>query len=300
MGNARFSRDDYTSYTATRGISAKSTRDKVFTSRKIPEGLDPSKIKLRESCDSEANPLSTPIIFGLDVTGSMGFVAEAIAKTQLPDLMEAIYTELPVTDPHFMFMGIGDVACDQAPLQVSQFEAGAEPLMEQLREIFIEGCGGGNNTESYNLPWYFAANKTKIDSFEKRGVKGFLFTIGDEMPPTDISARDLTKTFGKGQHPSAGNMQELLATAQQQFRVFHIIAEEGHYAQLNKNKVRERWTQLLGPNAIFLRDHRFLTAVVTATLQIANGADLETVVKNSQAREELEYAFANAIAGINV
>lgn len=299
MGHSRFSRDDYTAYNTRNLLSATSRREEIFVSRRIPQALDPSKIILRESCDSEANPQSTPIIIGLDVTGSMGFIAEAIAKTQLPDLMEAIYAELPVTDPHIMFMGIGDVYSDQAPLQVSQFEAGAEPLIEQLRLMYLEGNGGGNRTESYNLPWYFAAHKTSIDSLNKRGIKGFIFTIGDEMPPEDISAKDLVKVFGKGQHVDAGNQKQLLDTVQEKYRVFHVIAEEGHFARSRRAEVRAAWTDLLGPNAIFMRDHTYLPAIVTATLKIANGADINEVIAASQVADELRYAFHNALNSNN-
>ena len=126
--------------------------------------MDPSKITLRESCDSVDNPNSVPIILGLDVTGSMGRYAELIAKKYLPDLMTAIIERSPVADPHLMFMGIGDARMnDSAPLQVSQFEADIR-ILESLREIYLEGGGGGNSNESYDLAWYFGANKTKIDS----------------------------------------------------------------------------------------------------------------------------------------
>jgi hypothetical protein len=294
MGYSRFSSSDYSSYSDTHKLKS-ARREEVFTSRGIPAALDPSKIVIRESRDSDINPKSTPIIIGLDVTGSMGFVAEAIAKEQLPALMGSIYEELPVTDPHVMFMGIGDVYSDSAPLQASQFEAGAIPLIEQLRSMWLEGGGGGNNTESYNLPWYFAAHKTSTDSFEKRGKKGYLFTIGDEMPPEDLDESGLRKTFGRGQHVSAGSTHELLAEAQKKFSVFHIIAEEGNYCRSRLNPVRAQWSELLGANAIFMRNHRHLSAIVTATLKIANGADINEVIAESDIPKELEYAFSNAL-----
>lgn len=299
MGTDRFKFSAYANYSDTNRLKSL-TREQVFTSRIIPQALDPKKIVLRESCDSTINPNSTPIILGLDVTGSMGFVAEEIAKESLPDLMGRIYEEQVVTDPHLMFMGIGDVYCDDAPLQVSQFEAGAVVLIEQLRTLWLEGGGGGNRTESYDIPWYFAANKTAIDSFTKRGEKGYLFTIGDEMPPAvhGLSKEDIKKTFGPGQHVDAGSTVELLATVQEKYKVFHIIAEQGNYARSNLSQVRAGWTELFGPNVIFMRDHKYLPDIIVATLKMANGEDPRTVINASPLLVgELEHAFQNALQG---
>lgn len=297
MGNARFDAHAYTSYRSSHKLE-KATREQVFTSRFMPAALDPAKILLRESCNSEANPNSTPVIFGLDVTGSMGFVAEAIAKTELQPLMESIYENEPIPDPHIMFMGIGDIdAHDQAPLQVSQFEAGAIPLIEQLRTLYIESGGGGNDYESYDLPWYFAAHRTAIDSL-KRGQKGYLFTMGDEPPPP---ARGLDYTrlcervFKNKDIPQPGTRAELLDKVSEKYKVFHLIVEEGNHFRSRPASVADQWTDLLGPNAIFLKDHRDLALVVTATLKIAQGADIHDVIASSNKPEALRHAFKNAL-----
>ncbi|HAO33838.1 MAG TPA: hypothetical protein DCQ84_12920, partial [Candidatus Competibacteraceae bacterium] len=59
-------------------------------------------------------------------------------------------------------------------------------IARQLRRLWLEKGGGGNACESYTLPWYFAATHTAIDCFEKRGKKGYLFTVGDEEPPLEL------------------------------------------------------------------------------------------------------------------
>lgn len=64
-----------------------------------------------------------------------------------------------------------------SPLQVTQFEADIR-IVEQLLDMCV---GFEENRYSYDSPvWYFAARHTKIDCYEKRGKKGFLFFIGDE------------------------------------------------------------------------------------------------------------------------
>jgi len=120
MGGGTFTPSSWTSYSKT---TRSATREQNFAQRKIHPSFEPKGIKIRESRDSAEHPESTAIILGLDVTGSMGMIAEHIAKNSLGSLMLGIYEKQPVKDPQIMVMGIGDVACDQAPLQASQFES---------------------------------------------------------------------------------------------------------------------------------------------------------------------------------
>jgi hypothetical protein len=299
MGNSRWNNDDYTSYARSTNYVSKS-RDEVFAHR-VNEKLDPRNVKvgkgertglqLRESIISDSNPNPTPIILGLDVTGSMGSVAEQIAKEELPKLMTRIHETGIVSDPHVMFMGIDDVfAQGHGALQVSYFEPDLR-IVEQLRQMWLVGNGGGNGSESYDLAWYFAGHHTYLEGFEKQGRKGFLFTFGDEPAPfQDVSKRDLEIIFGPGNYEGASPEASLRA-AQQKFKVFHIVVEHG----VSNRGVRESWTEMLGPNAIFLRNRKYLTEIVIATMAIANGADFETVLTESTCPNELRYAFSNSI-----
>ena len=299
MGNARWSADDYVSYASTTNYRSAS-RAEVF-SHKVGEKLDPRNVKvgkgdrvglqLRESIISDLNPRPTPIILGLDVTGSMGTVAELIAKEELPKLMTGIHETGVVTDPHIMFMGIDDVfAQGHGALQVSYFEPDLR-IVEQLRQMWLVGNGGGNGSESYDLAWYFAGKYTYLEGFEKQGRKGFLFTFGDEPAPfRTVTKSDLRTIFGPGDYEDAPPASSLKA-AQEKFDVFHIIVERGRADR----SMRASWTDLIGNNAIFLRDTRYLTDVVIATMAIAGGADIETVIAESKVAAELQYAFANAL-----
>lgn len=294
MGSARWSSSDYTSYASTTNYRTAS-REEVFTSRSMPQALDPAKITLRESCDSDLNPNSTPIIMALDVTGSMGVYAEMIAKESLPELMGAILETSPVKDPHMMFMGIDDVHTSRGcALQVSQFEADIK-ILEQLRQVYLVGGGGGNNSESYDLAWYFAAHKTAIDCFAKRNKKGYLFTFGDEEAPYEtLSERELRSVFGEGQFVST-TPAEALARAKERYQVFHVVIEQGSYFGSRPKRVTDSWTEMLGNNVIFLKDAKDLSEVVLATLRVAEGEDLDTVIAGSKNPKALRHAFTNAL-----
>src|SRR5687767_31569 len=139
MGSGSFDPGAYRAYTKT--TSGKST-DEIYSSRSIHANLNPKGVKVRESRDSADNPQSTPIIVAIDVTGSMGIIADVLAREGLGTLFKEILDRKPITDPHLMFMAVGDANCDSAPLQVSQFEADNR-IVEQLTQIFLEHGGGG-------------------------------------------------------------------------------------------------------------------------------------------------------------
>lgn len=278
MGSGSWSPSDFTTYASTNSYDDKSTHE-IFNKKVIDENLDPKNITIRESRDSEDKDHSTPVIVGLDVTGSMFTVLDVMAREGLNTLVSEIYNRKPVTDPHILCMGVGDVAArDEAPLQCTQFEADIR-IIEQLEKIYLEGGGGGNSYESYILPWYFAAMKTSTDSFEKRGKKGYLFTIGDECLTPELTPEQLEKVFG-GKVQRGYTAEELYEMVSKKWEVFHIIVEQGSYYQYQGEKVKTSWKKLLGQKAIGLSDHKKLAEVIVSTIQVWEGHNKESVINS--------------------
>ena len=273
----RWSSSDWSSYTSKKSYSTKSTRE-IFSSRKLDPSLDPKGVKLRESRDSDGYPNSNAIIIGLDVTGSMNPVLDSMAKKGLNTLVTNIYDRKPVADPQIMCMGIGDVEWDKAPLQITQFEVDIR-IAEQLEKIYLENGGGGNNYESYALAWYFAGMHTSIDCFEKRGKKGYLFTIGDEEPTPILRAEDIRKFLGEGPQVDL-TCADLFAMASRQYEIFHIMIEQGNHFRSRGDQVVKAWTSLLGQRAVRLSDHTKLAETVVSLIQVNEGADRDAVIKS--------------------
>ena len=223
------------------------SREEIFSNRSI-DPLMVIKGKVRESCDSEEHPNSYPIIIGLDVTGSMGQVPENLIKEAFPEIMKTIM-EKGVEHAQICFVGIGDHYSDEAPIQVGQFETSDELTEKWLKAIFIEGGGGGNNGESYQLAWYFAAFHTKTDSFEKRGIKGTLITIGDEPCHASVSGKVLRELFGEGE----GEMltSTLLKEVQKKWDVYHINVND--WSSDNYGSPR-KWRDVIGENRLALSE----------------------------------------------
>ena len=275
MGGGRWDSKDWSAYSTTH-VAGK-TVDKIYTSKRLKEDLDPRFISIRESRDSVDNPNSNAIIIALDVTGSMGCVLKAII-TKLGGLLEEIYDRKPVSDPHVMCMGIGDVFYDRAPLQVTQFEADIR-IAEQLKEIYLEQGGGGNSSESYHLPWYFAAKHTAIDCFEKRKKKGYLFTIGDEQTPPTLTKDHIEKVFGKEKASERDyTTEEILDMVSDKYEIYHLMVAQGSHFRSHGEEVRNAWGNLLGQRAIELVDYEHLPETIVSIIQATEGECKATIV----------------------
>ena len=275
MGGGRWDSGSWSSY--TRSYSSKKTTE-IYSSRKLDLDLDPKGIKIRESRDSKDNPNSNAIIIGLDVTGSMSSVLDAMARTGLNALVTNIYDRKPVSDPHIMCMGIGDVEYDRAPLQVTQFEADIR-IAQQLEKLYLEQGGGGNSYESYIFAWYFAAMHTSIDCFEKRNKKGYLFTIGDEEPTPKLAMDAIRKVMGEGPQVDLTD-QDLFTMASRQYDIFHVMVEEGSHFRSHGDRVVDKWTKLLGQRAVRLSDHTKFAETVVSLIQVNEGVNRDDVIKS--------------------
>lgn len=293
MGHARWSVDDWKDYSRT---TAGKATDEIFTARRMKDDFDPKKIAVRESRDSAANPNSNAIVIACDVTGSMGALADNLVRKGIGTAFEEILKRLPVTDPHLMVMGVGDVRYDSAPLQATQFEADIR-IAAQLEEIYIEHGGGGNSWESYNLPWYFAAQKTAIDCLEKRGKKGYLFTVGDEQVPEDLTRADVKDALDLDLQMEKIANRDLLTMVGRAYEVFHLMVEEGSHYRMSGDVVRGGWTDLLGQRAIPLADHTKLSEVIVSTIEVAEGRDKREVAASWDGDTSL--VVARAVSGLS-
>ncbi len=205
----------------------------LYRSRSLSPVLDPKNV-VRECCDSEEHPNTIPVILALDVTGSMGNTAVEVAK-KLNEIMTNLYEE--VHDVQFMIMGIGDLYCDNAPIQASQFESDIR-IAEQLDKIYFEGGGGGNGYESYTAAWYFGLYHTKLDCW-KRGKKGIIITMGDEPLNPYLPHRDLTIATGDTLEADVdtGNLYNEVI---EKFDVYHLgVAEKGNCYYRYRDRVVE-------------------------------------------------------------
>lgn len=243
------------------GYKTKSTHE-IFKQRSINNAMNPHGVAIRESRDSNEHPNSISIILGLDVTGSMGSIPHFLVKEGLPNIMDKIITG-GIADPQVLFLAIGDHQEDRSPLQVAQFESSDELLDKWLTDVWLEGGGGANEGESYLLAWYFAAYHTSIDCFEKRGEKGFLFTIGDEPTLKNLPKTAVKEMMGEGQY-SDYTSDSLLEKACEKYHVFHL-----HIKQTNAGGRQETingWKQLMSDKLIIVENKNDVASIIADTI----------------------------------
>jgi hypothetical protein len=207
----------------------------------------------------------------------MGIIADYLVRTGIGVFFEELLNRKPVTDPHIMIIGIGDAKYDSAPLQVSQFEADLT-IAKWLEKIYVEHGGGGNSIESYELPYYFAYNHTSIDCFEKRGKRGYIFTIGDEECPEKVYAAEVKKVMGDDM-PQDMTFEDILQKAQQMYNCYHIMIAQGNHARSRGDRVKSSWRDLFGQRAIWLEDYTKLSEVMVSLIQVAEGEKRADVIK---------------------
>lgn len=268
MGSGNWSTNVYDAaarYRAATGAGAFAYSDGGATT--THPDLDPHGVTLRESRDNDEHPESLAISVLFDVTGSMGTVPRTL-QTKLPDLLGLLLRKGYAEHPQIMFGGIGDATCDRAPLQIGQFESDNR-MDDDLGKILLEGGGGGQMMESYELAMYFMARHTAIDCLDKRGRRGYLFMIGDELAYPKVDRRLVGKVIGD-EPRSHIKVEQIVAELQRMYDVYFIIPEGGYHS--GDPKLRDFWRGLLGQNVIYLDDLDAVCETIALTIGLGEDA----------------------------
>jgi hypothetical protein len=269
MGSGNWSTNVYDAaarYRAATGASAFAYSDGGATS--VHPDLDPRGVIVRESRDSADHPESLAIAVLFDVTGSMGTVPRRLQE-KLPELLGLLLRKGYVEHPHIMFGAVGDATCDRAPLQIGQFEADNR-MDDDLGKIYLEGGGGGQMRESYELGMYFMARHTSIDCLEKRGKRGYLFMIGDELAYPKVSRRQVRQVIGGEGMPEDIHVEQILRELQRKYDVYFIIPEGAYHS--GNRKLKDFWQGLLGQHVLYLDDLDAVSETIALTIGLAEEA----------------------------
>lgn len=247
MGWGSWTSASYNTAVRTMGFSsttamASASVQEVYRENRLNPLLNPKNV-VRECLDTEEHPETIPVILALDVTGSMGSAATMCAS-KLDEIMKELYDK--VKDVEFLMMGIGDLACDDAPIQASQFESDIR-ILDQTTKVYFEGGGGGNSYESYTAAWYFGLHNTKLDCW-KRGKKGIIITMGDEPLNPYLPGRRLSEILGTSTQDV--DTEVLYKEVCEKYDVYHIAITNNSCYNRYKDEIKNSWGKLLNQHLI--------------------------------------------------
>ncbi|WP_431948816.1 hypothetical protein [Actinacidiphila sp. bgisy167] len=275
MGSGSWSTDVYDAaarYRAAGGTGAFAYSDRVTSSAPRASwaahpSLDPKGIGVRESRDSDEHPTSLAIAVLFDVTGSMRTVPRVL-QTKLPELFGLLLRKGYTEHPQILFGAVGDATCDRVPLQLGQFESDNR-MDDDLGNILLEGGGGGQMTESYELAMYAMARHTSIDCHGKRGRRGYLFLIGDELPYGKVKAREVRAVLGDDLAEDIP-VTRIVAELRRKFDVYFILPAGSSY--VGNTAILATWRRLLGQNVIELDDLDAVCETIALTIGLGEEA----------------------------
>jgi len=286
MGGGSWSHDFYQQRSTTRQQTGQPTfahhaaqASKPRDQQNVHPRLNPLGVAIRESCDSLEHPNSIAVGIILDVTGSMESVPR-VAHGKLPKL-HGLIGKVGIPDTQILFGAVGDEFSDRGSAQFGQFESDNR-MDEDLESFWLEGNGGGNNGESYQNAIYFFARHTKIDCWEKRQKKGYLFIIGDEYAHPAVRRESVKTLFGETMEVAEIPTADIIKECQQRYNVFYIIPQHTNHGR--DTKIQDAWKKLLGPeNVLLLQDEEDICELIATTMGVC-----EKVVTVDGAKAALE------------
>ncbi|GIJ22287.1 hypothetical protein [Micromonospora lutea] len=289
MGSGAWSTDVYDAadrYRRATGTSAFSYSDSG--ARVVHPALDPRGV-VRESRDSAEHPHSTPVAVLFDVTGSMGHVPRVL-QAKLPQLLGLLLRQGYARDPQIMFGAIGDATCDRVPLQVGQFESDNR-MDDDLGRIVLEGGGGGQMRESYELALYFMARHTVTDSWEKRGRRGYLFVIGDELAYPQVKSAEVARLITDDLREDVP-LRQIVDEVTRRWDTYYLLPSGSHYS--GNRKVLDFWRGLLGQQALELDDLGAVCETIALTIGLG-----EQAIDLDQGLQDLDRAGSAATGTVS-
>jgi hypothetical protein len=235
--------------------------------------------RVRESRDSAEHPLSTPIVVGFDSTGSMGSVPRTVQR-KLATLFELLVERGYATDPQVCIATYGDAVCDRVPLQIGQFESDNR-IDENLDRLYLEGGGGGNGGETSQLLMYYLAHHTATDAWDKRGKRGYLFLIADEVQ-VPISKRHVRQVIGDRQPLGALDEFSIARDVSERWDVKILLID--NWAARTQHS-RRFYAELFGSEAIVdVEDPEMIAETIAAVVGVCEGRGLDEVREDLEAR----------------
>lgn len=204
--------------------------------------VDPGKL-VPTSLETKSE---SPIVIACDVTGSMGeWPATIFSKLPYLDLEGQEYMGKTM---EISFAAVGDAHCDSYPLQVREFTKG-KSLEKELKKLIIEGGGGGQIMESYDLAALYYANNVKMPN----AINPMFIFIGDESLYDNIS-KEQARDWARVSLKQRLSTKEAIENLKKKYSVYLVRKpyESGGRDGMSSTdqKIHAQWASMLGEDRI--------------------------------------------------
>jgi len=231
-----------------RGYDFKSARKRY--DRHVGRSYDDARRSRKPKKDIWVPSLTTnsesPLVIACDVTGSMGdWPATIFSKLPYLDLEGKEYLG---KDMEISFAAVGDAYSDDYPLQVRQFTSG-KGLEKKLKELIIEGNGGGQTNESYDLCALYYSRNVEMPN----AIHPIFIFIGDEGL-YDFIDNDQAKEYAGVSLGQRISSKQIIKDLQSKFSVYLVrkpydVNRGDGMSDVDK-KIYKQWESYLGADHI--------------------------------------------------
>jgi hypothetical protein len=229
----------------------KTARDYAVDDKRVYTGRSSKGLKPPVGTDISTES-KLPVVLELDVTGSMEKWPEFILE-RVPTMYHELNAVLQSYDPKQLennlvdvpqeldisIIAVGDATCDRYPLQVVNFQK-HNKLVKSINEIYPEGGGGGQLTESYELGAYYLLNHCKT---EKSLIKPICYIAGDEAFYDRVNSAQVKKLIGDDLKQDL-NSYDVIKQLNERFDVY-VLRPEISYTKDQYETVHRKWKQII-------------------------------------------------------
>lgn len=283
MGGTSYDRDVQSSSSSSgfssggfaSGADSSAVAKEVLSRKRVDQSVLPRR-RISTQCQA-------PIVILLDVTGSNIEFAR-VFYDKMPMCFGQIEQQGYLSDFDICFAATGDANSDEAPLQVCDFAAGLA-LDDWLAKLWLEGGGGGQRMETYELAaWYFS-HYCDMPSAEQP----FFFIIADEAPYPDVKADQIRSIIGN--ETSDMDSKQVFEELFKKFQgnVFILLNPYfGDTERWENEQIMKKWKEILGPRAehiIRLYEEKSIIDVILGVIALRSGArDLTQYLEDMKSR----------------
>lgn len=288
MGGYSYDRDVYSSsssssWSSSSNFGASSYSASKLSSTTLDYSMEPNGKIIKSTTKS-------PIIIVLDVTGSNINFARVVYD-KLPMFYGQIEQKGYLKDFDIAICAVGDAYTDSYPLQIGNFAKGIE-LDSWLEKIVLEGGGGGQGKESYELAAYYLLKNTQFVP----GSEPIIFFIGDESPYPTVNTSQ-AENFGIGSCKDDIEPFSLLRKKVND-NVFMLLNK--YCGRKFESDITSCWTSLLAPeHVIKIQEEKSIVDLMLGIISmISSTRSLETYQIDMKNRGQTQKRIENVSASL--